>query len=236
MFRPLLPVLLGALLISGCTRREELVNTPTLQVTKDTLLPAPMRDDLVAPNRETYLGPLDELNVEVFGVETLTREVTVDAGGLMSFPLVGTIDVNGKTAADLASLIRTSLQARYVRNPEVTVTVKNQASQFVTVDGEVERPGQFPVTNNSTLMRAVALGGGLSDFAKQSDVVILRTVGQQRMAGLYNIGQIRRGVYGDPPIYPNDVIIVGDSPARRLFRNVLQVAPLLTAPLVAVIQ
>jgi polysaccharide export outer membrane protein len=76
----------------------------------------------------------------------------------------------------------------------------------------------------------------LSEFAKQDDVVILRTVDGRKMAGLYNIDAIRRGNYADPAIYANDVIVVGDSPARRRFRDLVSVAPLLAAPLIAVLQ
>ena len=68
------------------------------------------------------------------------------------------------------------------------------------------------------------------------DRVILRNVGNQHMAGLYNIAAIRRGLYDDPPVYANDVIIVGDSPQRRLFRDLVSVSPVLAAPLIAVLQ
>ena len=66
--------------------------------------------------------------------------------------------------------------------------------------------------------------------------MILRTVDNQRMAGLYDLGAIRRGAYVDPPIYANDVVIVGDSPERRLFRDIVSLAPLVAAPLVAVVR
>lgn len=56
------------------------------------------------------------------------------------------------------------------------------------------------------------------------------------MAGLYNIGAIRRGVYDDPPIYANDVVVVGDSPLRHMFRDLVSLAPLIAAPLVAVLK
>jgi polysaccharide export outer membrane protein len=56
------------------------------------------------------------------------------------------------------------------------------------------------------------------------------------MAGLYNMSAIRRGAYSDPPIYANDVIIVGDSPQRRLFRDIISLSPLLAAPLITILQ
>ena len=86
-----------------------------------------------------------------------------------------------------------------------------------------------------TLMRAIASAKGLAEFARQEDIVILRTVNGRRMAGLYNIAAIRNGAYDDPPIYANDVIVVGDSPQRRLFRDLVSLSPLLAAPLIAIV-
>ncbi|MBB4154473.1 polysaccharide export outer membrane protein [Sphingomonas jinjuensis] len=204
-------------------------------MTKDVGLPAPDRRDLVAPDRVSLIGPLDTLGIDVFNAQDFSREVVVDASGRIAMPLIGTIDANGKTATELASEITGLLKGRYIRDPDVTVNIKESVSQVVTVDGSVNKPGLYPVTNQSTLLRAVAASGGLGDYAKINDVVILRTVNGKRMAGLYNIGAIRRGIYVDPPVYANDVIVVGDSPARRMFRDALAVAPLLVAPLVAIL-
>jgi polysaccharide export outer membrane protein len=178
---------------------------------------------------------MDVVNVNVFGVPELSSELQVDLSGQIDMPLIGSIDARGRTPRELSALISTGL-TRYVRNPDVTVNVKTAVSQVVTVDGEVEKPGLYPVTNQTTLMRAIAAAEGLTEFAKIDDVVILRTVNSQRMAGLYNLGAIRRGVYEDPPIYANDVVVVGDSPSRRMFRDIVSTAPLVAAPLVALIQ
>jgi polysaccharide export outer membrane protein len=66
--------------------------------------------------------------------------------------------------------------------------------------------------------------------------VIFRTVGQQRMAALYNLGAIQNGRYADPEVFANDVIMVGDSPGRRLFRDVLSVLPFALSPVITLIQ
>jgi polysaccharide export outer membrane protein len=160
----------------------------------------------------------------------------VDAGGRIAMPLIGAIDAGGKTAAELALDIEEQLSGRYVRNPNVTVNIVSSVSQVVTIDGQVVEPGLYPVTNQMTLLRAVASARGLSEFADEDDVVVLRTVQGQRIAGLYNIEAIRRGLYDDPPIYANDLVVVGDSPQRRLFRDFISLAPLLAAPIVAVLQ
>jgi polysaccharide export outer membrane protein len=229
-------VFFAAILLGGCGGQLPLHSTEQLRVVNDVALPPPVRTDLVAERRESLIGPLDTIAVDVFNVPELSREVQVDSGGSISLPLIGTVDARGKTSVELARAIESALRANYVRDPEVTVNVKSSISQVVTVDGQVTEPGLYPVTNQMTLGRAIASAKGVSEFAKMDDVVILRTVNGQRMAGLYNLTAIRRGLYVDPPIYPNDVIEVGDSPARRLFKDFVSVTPLLAAPLIALIQ
>lgn len=227
---------LAVLVLAGCAHTDPLVSTARLTVVDSTLLPAPNRQDLTAADRPALIGPLDAIQVDVFNVPELSREMQVDASGRISMPLIGTIDARGKTAEELARAIEASLRGRYVRNPEVTINIKSSVSQVVTVDGQVVEPGLYPVTNQMTLMRAISSAKGLSEFARQNDVVILRTVDGHKMAGLYNIAAIRRGAYDDPPIYANDVIVVGDSPQRRLFRDFVSLSPILAAPLIAIVQ
>ncbi|MBD8679939.1 polysaccharide export protein [Sphingomonas sp. CFBP 13720] len=230
-------VLLFATLLSACADRVPLETTSNLTVVSESgVLPAPTRNDLVAADRPSLIGPLDTIKVDVFNVPDLEREMQVDASGRISMPLVGTIKASGSTAEELSSAIAAALRGRYVRDPQVTVNITSSVSQVVTIDGQVVEPGLYPVTNQMTLMRAIASAKGMSEFARQDDVVILRTVNNQKMAGLYNVAAIRRGAYDDPQVYANDVIVVGDSPQRRLFRDVASVAPILAAPLIAILQ
>lgn len=227
--------LLLGLALTACAGRQPLVSTDRLAVISDmSTLPAPDRGDLTASDRPSLIGPLDTIQVDVFGIAELGREVQVDASGRISMPLVGEIDARGKTSSELARAIEVALRYRFVRNPEVTVNIKRSVSQVVTIDGSVMKPGLYPVTNQMTLLRAVASAEGLSEFARLDDVVILRTVKGQRMAGLYNISAIRRGAYDDPPVYANDVVLVGDSPQRRIFRDFIALSPIIASPLVAI--
>ena len=107
---------------------------------------------------------------------------------------------------------------------------------MITVDGQVKEPGLYPVIGKMTLMRAVATAKGTAEFAKLDDVVIFRTVNGQKLAALYNLKAIRRGYYNDPEVFANDVVVVGDSQARRLFKDALQLVPLLTTPLIVALQ
>ncbi|WP_197708248.1 polysaccharide biosynthesis/export family protein, partial [Escherichia coli] len=89
------------------------------------------------------IGPLDTIQVDVFNVPDLSREMQVDASGRIAMPLVGTVDARGKTAQELAATVETALRGRYVRNPEVTVNIKSSVSQVVTIDGQVVEPGLY---------------------------------------------------------------------------------------------
>ena len=228
--------LFASLTISGCAGRAPLKATSDLAVVDSLSLPPPDAGDLLTGRRTYLIGAFDKVSVEVFGVPELSRQVQADANGRIALPLIGSLDVVGTTPEDLGTRIAGLLRGRYVRNPQVTVNLIETVSQVVTVDGQVQEPGLYPVLGRMTLMRAVATAKGLSEFAKLNDVVVFRSVKGQRMAALYDLAAIRRGAYGDPEIFANDVIIVGDSPARRLFKDFVSVTPLLAAPIIALVQ
>lgn len=207
--------------------------TSAVQVMEGTALPSPSGVDAATGNRPYRIGAFDTLVIDVFGIETLSqREVRVDGSGRVSFPIAGNVDAAGKTTVELAQEIEARLREGHVRNPQVTVNLREPISQLVTVDGEVRTPGLYPVIGQMTLMRAVARAQGLNELARQDDVVVFRTVGGQRYAALYDLRAIRRGTYDDPEIYANDIVIVGNNHARQIFRDLLQVVPALSTPLI----
>lgn len=205
---------------------------PDVNLIESSELPPPSRNDLYAASRPYLIGPFDKLKIDVFGVEDLEREVQLDASGRLSFPLIGEVEAAGQTPAELADEIESRLSGRFIRDPQVTVNLTETVSQVITVDGEVNEPGLYPVIGNMTLIRAVATAGGMTEFAGQENVIVFRTVNGDRYAALYNLKAIRRGNYDDPEIFANDVILVSESRARRIFRDLLQAAPLLTTPIV----
>jgi polysaccharide biosynthesis/export protein len=212
---------------------KDLGGDPSIQVAQSGELPIPDRTDIIGEDRPYLIGPFDKLVIDVFGIEDLSKkEVQTDASGRISFPLAGVVEAAGKTPAEIEDILRQRLRAAYVRDPQVTVNLKETVSQVVTVDGQVKEPGLYPVIGRMTLMRAVATAKGTAEFAKMDDVVIFRTVKGQKMAGLYNLKAIRRGTYADPEIFANDVVVVGDSKGRRLFKDGLQILPAITSPLV----
>lgn len=226
-----LSILLLFVFLPACGQTV-LGGSPDVTVVSSTGLPEPTRVDLLSSNRPYLIGPFDKLKIDVFGIEDLSKEVQIDASGRLSFPLIGVVEASGLTPGELADALEKRLQGRYVRNPQVTVNLEETVSQVITVDGQVDEPGLYPVIGRMTLMRAVATAGGTSEFAKLNDVVIFRSVNGEQLAGLYNLKAIRRGAYSDPEVFANDVIVVGDSQARRLFRDLIQASPLITTPLI----
>ena len=237
-------VILASIALASCAGSKPLGQGPYSAGTKSGVrvvtsqeLPPPERTDLVEQNRPYLIGPFDKLVIDVFGIEELSKkEVQTDAGGRISFPLAGIVEAAGKTPAEVEEILEERLRGRFVRDPQVTVNLKETVSQVITVDGQVKEPGLYPVIGRMTLMRAVATAKGSAEFAKLDDVVIFRTVGGQKMAALYNLKAIRRGYYDDPEVFANDVVVVGDSAGRRLFKDALQIAPLLTTPLILLLQ
>lgn len=189
----------------------------------------------MVPARPYAIGPSDQLAVDVYGVPELSRTVTVDMGGQISLPLAGTLTASGLTAPELGAQIAQRLRGN-IRQPRVTVNVTSAASQVVTVDGAVGSPGLYPIQGRMSLMRAVARASGTTEFAKTNHVVVFRRAGGADYATLYDLQAIRQGMYADPEIYPNDIVVVGESQARRIFKDVLAASGLITAPIVALVR
>jgi polysaccharide biosynthesis/export protein len=232
-------IFLMALFLVGCASSSGKVlgGDPSIRVLNGSELPMPDRSDLVGEDRPYLIGPFDKLIIDVFGIEELSeKEVQTDASGRISFPLAGVVEAAGKTPAEVEEILEDRLRGAFVRDPQVTINLKETVSQVITVDGQVKEPGLYPVVGRMTLMRAVATAKGTAEFAKLEDVVIFRTVKGQRLAALYNLKAIRRGAYTDPEVFANDVVVVGDSSARRMFRDILQIIPSVTTPIVVALQ
>ena len=228
---------LGVAALSACASTPPLGGAAGLQVVPAAELPSPVPGESRFEARPYLVGPFDKLKIDVFGIEELSeREVQIDASGRASFPLVGSFEAAGKTPRQIEEELTEALRGEYIRNPQVTVNLEETVSQVVTLDGQVREPGLYPVIGRMTLMQGVATASGLTEFAKIEDVVIFREANGQRYAALYNLGAIRRGIYNDPEIYAGDVVVVGESNSRRLFRDILAATPLLTAPIIALLQ
>lgn len=227
--------LVTAVAMGGCAPTLALHGGPDVQVLPQHDLPLPPDAPRGVAQRPYRIGPFDKLDISVFGVEDLKREIQADASGRVSFPLAGTIEAGGLTPPELATEITRRLKT-FVRDPQVTVNLKDSASSLVTVDGAVREPGLYPVIGRTTLVRAIASAKGLTETADVQHAVIFRTVNGKRYAALYSIRSIREGRYDDPEIFADDVVVVGESASRRFFRDLVAASPLLTAPIIALLR
>lgn len=222
-----------ALSLSSCGGKAAIGGDPQLTIKPGNELPAPTRADVAADTSPYFVGPFDRLTIDVYGIpELANREVQVDASGRLSFPLAGVVNVGGMTPGEIEQELGRRLAAAYVRDPQVTVNLKETLSRLVTVEGQVKKPGRYPVLGELTLMGAIATAEGTDQYSRLDDVVVFRTVEGQRYAALYNLDAIRHGAYADPMIYAGDTVMVGESRGRRLFQDILATVPLLTTPLI----
>lgn len=239
MYKKILVGLLLGSALGGCSAASprSIGGSPDLRVLDQASLPQPSMADYRGTARPYAIGPFDKLRIDVAGLPELSlEEVQADAGGNIAVPLAGTVRIGGMTPIEASEAIEIRLRAAHVRDPKVAVNLRETNSQVVTIEGEVDKPGQYPALGNMTLLGLVARAEGTSEFARLKEVIIFRTVDNQRYAALYDLGAIRRGVYADPAVFANDIVVVGDSPQRRLFRDLLQVVPLITTPLVVALQ
>lgn len=170
----------------------------------------------------------DVLSVIVFQEPDLSlRDVPVDTGGSFAMPLIGRVDAVGKTGFELSEEIARALGRNYLVSPKVSVYVTTSAPRQVVVEGSVNSPGVFPIRPESTLIEAIALAKGPTQVARLNEVIVFRTVEGQRMGAVFDLAAIRRGDAVDPRILPDDVVVVGYSGVRQLYRDFIQAAPLI---------
>ena len=125
---------------------------------------------------EYTLGSGDELEVTVFGHEDLSGSFSINELGVISLPLVGNVELGGKTRREAESLIKDALQPDYLLNPRISVQVMNYRPFYII--GEVKEPGSYPYVNGMTVTEAVALAGGYTYRAKKKEILIIRAANQ----------------------------------------------------------
>ncbi len=177
---------------------------------------------------EYRIGPLDVLKITVFQEPDLSlEEVPVDASGNILFPLIGQVSVTGKTSTELSSLIGERLGERYLVDPQVSTIVSSSATQNVTVEGAVKKPGVFPLQGPTTLLQAMAMAEGPTQTAKLGEIIVFRRKQDGVYAAQFNLDDIRKGRADNPEILGSDIVVVGNSFAKQLFRDFMQLSPLL---------
>ena len=165
------------------------------------------------------IGIKDSLAIDVFDVPSLSQTVEVDNTGSINLPLIGQVHASGRTPNQLSQAIAAALSTKYMKNPIVTVSVKDAASKRVTVDGSVVQPGHYEITPGMTLTQAVALAHGPDRVADIHHVALVRGQGAARAISVFDLDDIHDGKTADPVVNPDDAVVVDSSGSRKFVRD-----------------
>jgi polysaccharide export outer membrane protein len=148
-------------------------------------------------DQEYQLGSGDLLKITVFNQEDLSGEYTINGGGQISLPLIGTINAKNLTAKQVEQGIINKLKPDYLLNPRVSVQVLNYRPFYIL--GEVKEPKSYPYVDGMTYLNAVAIAGGYTYRAKKDHVMVIRMNDPQKRELTLNM---------DEKVLPGDVIHV----------------------------
>jgi len=169
--------------------------------------------------RAYRVGPGDLLELKVFQVDELSQTVRVSEDGSITLPLIGRVVVEGLTQEGVVQKLTGLLQAKYVKNPQVTIFIKEYKNQQVAVIGAVEKAGSYELVGRKNLLQIISMAGGFSETAGNG-IFILRE-GADGATSTIAIDLKDLLVNGNQklniPIEPNDVINVPVDKEIRVF-------------------
>lgn len=154
----------------------------------------------------------DVFEVRVSGQEELGGTFQVQEDGTIVVPLLGPIDVNGKTKAEVAQLLQQRFGDGYLRDPHITVVMTERENLEVSVHGQVQRPGTFPFVEKLTLVQAISEAGGLNELGHSRRIKLTRK--GPNGVGTYDVSlkAISEGREPDILLQPGDIIFVPMAP------------------------
>ena len=138
------------------------------------------------------LGAEDVMLISVWKDEHLTKEVVVRPDGMFSFPLVGDIQAEDRTVDEIRAELVKRL-TKYIPNPNVSVAVTKILSYKVYVVGRVNKPGEYVIGHYTDVLQALSLAGGLTPFAAENDIKVIRRVKGQQQVFHFRYGDVRKG-------------------------------------------
>ena len=176
--------------------------------------PAPeaLEANLADIARSVTLGPGDVFEVRVYRQKELSGLHRVGPDGTIRFPLIGSIEVMDRTPEAVSDMIRSRLiEDGFLRDPQVTVFVREFRSKKVFVLGQVQKPGTFAYSDKMNLIEAVTLAGGFTPLAARNRTVITRIREGKELRILVPADEISEGRRPNPPLKPGDIVFVPES-------------------------
>ena len=161
------------------------------------------------------LGPEDVLEITVWKNPDLSRTTAIRPDGLISIPIIGDVQASGLTADGLAHRIAERLKQFVAGNPSVSVSVKDLNSYSIFVLGEVAKPGKYQAKSYVTLLQAISMSGGFTDYAKKNKLQIVRNrlngenkLHETRIPVRYDDLLAGRGEPGNIVLLSGDTVVV----------------------------
>lgn len=159
------------------------------------------------------IGVGDILQVDIIQPDKMSLTVTVSPGGEISVPYIGSVYVKGMTIAGTQKVIEKKLGNGYLKYPVVVVSLVESRSRSFTISGEVIRPGNYALVENTTVLKAISIAGGFTKFGSKSNVKILRP--RKDRPGYISIKVDLKAVLdgdasADIIIQPSDIIVVSE--------------------------
>jgi len=163
----------------------------------------------VSPPAPYVIGPSDLLNIYVWKEAELTQDVTVMSDGRITFPLIGEVMAQGRTINELREVLSEKL-GNYVDVPEVTVILRQSLSRRIYTIGKLNRPGQYGLEPNMTVLQALSAAGGFAEWADTKNILIVRTKDGKQVQLPFNYKEFISGknLEQNVILQPNDTIVV----------------------------
>jgi len=159
---------------------------------------------------QTVLGPGDVFEAKVFGETDLSGLYRVASDGTISFHLIGKVAVDGLTASQVGDAIAQKL-AHFIKQPDVSIFVKELNSKKVYVFGQVQRPGTFPYEDGMNIIQAVTLAGGFDKLANKNTAFVTRKTDGREQRLEVSIQDIREGKAPNFRLEPGDIVFVAET-------------------------
>ncbi len=181
---------------------------PVYDVTQVHKTKQPPKQEEINLFKEYLIGPSDVLEVVVWKEADLSREVTVRPDGRITLPLIDDVMAAGLTPMQLKSELEKRF-AEYIDSPEVTVIVKSLSSKRYYMIGEIAKPGQYSMDKPVTILQALAIAGGFTEWAKKDHIMVFRFTPKGRKILYFNYEDAAKGhEVNDFFLRPDDIILV----------------------------
>jgi polysaccharide export outer membrane protein len=171
-----------------------------------TLAPAIAQDSATG---DYQVNPGDILDISIWKEEDLQKQVMVRPDGFFSFPLAGDIKAEGRSVEAIRSDLSNRI-ARYIPDPSVSISIMEARGSRVYVIGQVNRPGEFPISRYVDVVQALSMAGGTTPFAQLDNIKILRREGSTQQAIPFAYGDIASGkrLQQNIVLRPGDTVLV----------------------------